>query len=321
MRFDTYVEFLNEKLKFTEYGYQVVGSPNIKELREKTGLKKGDPVKFTATLNMLYSYNSVKDYRKMNGRGEDVKRYEKAWPFPRAVKGEYINKMNLIFDRWPTEEDVRLWRESLKKDGYRNPELITGLEFHLGICKVPDSGAAVPSYYEEEVRSTSPGAEVVVSFFTFNPKYEKGAPRIPDKFTENELRVVAEKVSKDQGLDFTVGRKYYSNPVEFEVILALWYVTVGKEKLLGPFSSKSIAQKELEELKKTHKQTGGDIDASKQDAWRISDKRNNYHEVTYDSKTYSNAQFTKLVSKMYKKDELLTLLRGKIGARNLGLLD
>lgn len=319
MRFDTYDEFLNEKIKWDQNGdYKLVGSPNIKELREKAGLKKGDPVKFTPTLNMIYFCNSLKDYRKMNGTDKIMKRYEDRWADPYTVKGEEINKMNLIFDRWPTEGEAQQWIESLKKRGSKNPQSITGLEFHLGICKVPDSGAASPKLYSEKL-STSPGAEVVVSFFTFNPKYEKSVPRIPDKFSENELKAVAEKVSKDQGLDFSVRELRYSHPGEFEVDLNLWYVTVGKEKLLGPFSSKSIAQKELEEFKKT--QTGGDIDTSKQDVWRISDKRNNDYKVTYDSKTYSNAQFTKLVSKMYKKDELLTLLRGKIGAIKLGLLD
>jgi hypothetical protein len=313
MRFDTYKEFLNEKIKWDRDGYwEVEGSPNIKKLQEKTGLGKGDPVKFTATLKMLYFYNSLEDFRKVEGSGK----WEEGWMSPDDVKGEDINKMNLVFERWATENDEKRWQkagEDFKDDLVSERDF---LKLHLGICKVPDDGAASPNQPQPKNLPTSPGAEVVVSFYTFNPNYKKGAPRIPDKFSESELKAVAEKVGKDHGLDLRAEDAWNS---DFEVILTLWYVAVGGEKLLGPFSNEDLARKESEEFKKRNMK--GDLDDAKMATWRISDKRNTDIGVVYDTKTYSNAGFTKMISKMYKKDELLTLLRGRIGGKNLGLLD
>jgi hypothetical protein len=308
MRFDTYNEFLNEKIKWDRDGYwDVEGSPNIKQLQEKTGLKKGDPVKFTATLKMFYFYNSLEDCKKVAGRESPY------WMRPDDARGENINRMNLVFDRWVTENDEKGWQKAAADAGVVWVSKLDFLELHLGICKVPDDGAGPPD--REGKLPTSPGAEVVVSFYTFNPNYKKGAP---DKFSENELKAVAEKVGKDHGLDLRV-ENVSGFSTDFEVILTLWYVTVDGEKLSGPFSSKDLAQKELEDLKKRGMK--GDLDDAKMAAWRISDKRNTDIGVVYDTKTYSNAGFTKLVSKMYKKAELLTLLKGRIGGKSLGLLD
>ena len=317
MRFDTYNEFLNEKIKWDRDGYwEVEGSPNIKQLQEKTGLKKGDPVKFTTTLKMFYFYNSLEDFRKVEGSGN----YEDRWMRPDDVKGEAVNQMNLVFDRWATENDEKGWQKAAADAGVVWVSNLDFLELHLGICKVPDDGAGSPTQYQPKNLPTSPGAEVVVSFYTFNPNYKKDAP---DKFSENELKAVAEKVGKDHSLDLRV-ENVSRFSTDFEVILTLWYVAMGgcsatTEKLAGPFSSKDLAQKELENLKKRGMK--GDLDDAKMAAWRISDKRNTSIGVVYDTKTYSNAGFTKLVSKMYKKAELLTLLRGRIGGKSLGLLD
>jgi hypothetical protein len=303
----SYGEFLNEGIKFTDTSsyyarFEVSEISNLKELQEKTKLKKGDSLKFTGSQYML--------------RCEVLPASPKDKFSSEIIKGEKINEMNLVFERWVEKKDVEKFAklDPTSYDwgtGYDKPmDHEKMMNAFLGICK------------DEK------GKEHILSFFTYNPKYVKSEPKVPEVFKKEEMEAICEKLFREMGIEsWSVNKKrrYHNGKFTelYEVDIDTWFVYVRDHKgdamkVAGPFGKKETAEKRMKELGSTK----GDIDYDLMGKLKFRvDAKESPATFFVSSGTTSipDLEFTRTLKKNYDTGELLKMLRGAVAGKKFGI--
>lgn len=299
----SFSDFLSEGISYTagRYGsmqFQVeyLLPHTIEELKKKTGLQKGDPVKFTGNRNLL----------RLGIQGEHLE--------TRVLKGDELNREGLIFDHWLNETELKKL-SNLKKsmgdsfwwEGYTNRKdpFSTLSSALLGSCRTPK------------------GEEMILSFFTYNPKYVKSAPKVPEVFTKEELEALCEKILTPAGLEFSIEKSpYYRKKDTLVVTIHTYYVAVrdnaGESRVAGPFGTKAAAEKRMKELGETR----GDLDTKLLKDLKVrvdaSQTPSEFFILSGES-NITDQEFTRTLKKLYNTEELLKMLRGKITGKKFNI--
>ena len=316
--FKNYEEFLSEGIVFQKsgghiWGFRVEETPHLEELKKATKLKEGDSVKFTGPKYMIKVYVESKpapaNHPKLGHRIDYCQTV--------ITTGEKINKENLTFLRWLTKEDATKYSK-MEQSGHDYDWKISGSNASPGILHM--SANMLKAFMG--VCKNEAGEEVTVSFFTYNPKYQKATPKVPDILPENIIEVLGEKIFRDLGIeDFEITESLFTKTQIVRV--KTWFVYVKNHlgenaKVAGPFGKKADAEKKMKEIGEFQ----GDLDTEKLKRLRLRvDSTEGPKSVFVDAgvSEIPFKEFTSVLRKNYDVEKMANDLRGKIHGKKFNI--
>jgi hypothetical protein len=302
----SFPDFLSEDISYTRGNYglrdfdvEQLLPQTLEELKRKTGLKKGDPVKFTGNRYLL----------SLEVQGESLR--------TDVLKGEDLNSKELSFERWLDEKELQklselktnlgqsFWWEAYGRGRKRDHLLSTFASALLASCRTPK------------------GEEMILSFFTYNPKYTKSEPKVPEVFTREELEALCEKILTPAGLEFSIGTNPdYRKRDTLAVTIRTYYVAVrdnvGESRVAGPFGTEAAAEKRMKELGETQ----GDLDLKLLKDLKVrvdASQTPSEFFILRGESDITDQEFTRTLKKLYNTEELLKMMRGKITGKKFNI--
>ena len=287
--------------------YDLLTTEQVESIKKKFGLKAGDPLLFTGNRNVFQFLPSM-------GAPKGASKYL-------FSSGEEFNNKGCVFVEWTTASEI----ESLG-------DLVTGSYtqqnmFGLQPKDSPkDKAAKINSFLIAKCKDSS-GHILYLSLHSYNPKYKKSAPKLPDVMDPVQLEAVMEWVAQQLGIEKynVTSNKGETDPLNFYVNFTTWFIYTRPHagddaKVAGPFGKEADAKKEMEKMNSTIKREG-DLDQEKLAALKFRvDAKNSptAYYVTYNKSSMSNKEFTASVKKTYG-DDIMTKLKGRVAGKRFGI--